>query len=220
MMRWLVIAGILAACADPRDLYVGGDVPRSLAIDASTVPPGAGAPPPSVEDASAPDAGRSEPDAAAPVQLPVTCAPFAADCDGDAANGCETDLRSDRAHCGACGSACPNADCVCRDGKQQQVCRPGRADCDGMTANGCEVDIQTDLRHCGACSRRCHTDGHDALTATCTAGRCQLTCEPHPFPQIDCDGNADNGCETQAWIDDQNCGMCGVRCACNNGTCG
>ncbi|HKP62043.1 MAG TPA: hypothetical protein VJV78_35170, partial [Polyangiales bacterium] len=155
-----------------------------------------------------------------PPQLPVTCATFTADCDGDAANGCEADLRSDPAHCGACDRACANADCVCRDGQMRQVCRPGHADCDGQAANGCEVDIQTDLQHCGACRRRCHTEGHDALTATCTAGRCQLTCRYHPFPQIDCDDNADNGCETQAWTDDQNCGMCGVRCACNNGVCG
>ena len=219
MMRCLMIAVVLAACADTRDAYVGSDVPLPLTIDAGRPPPDAGAPPP-VQDASAPDAGRPEQDAAPPVMLPVTCVPFAADCDGDAANGCETDLRSDVAHCGTCDNACSNADCVCRDGQKQQVCRPGRADCDGMPANGCEVDVQTDLRHCGRCSRRCHTEGHDALTATCSAGRCQLTCQLHPFPQIDCDDNADNGCETQAWTDNQNCGMCGVRCTCNNGVCG
>lgn len=30
------------------------------------------------------------------------------DCDGDAVNGCETFLSSNRMHCGACGNACRN----------------------------------------------------------------------------------------------------------------
>jgi hypothetical protein len=62
--------------------------------------------------------------------------------------------------------------------------------------------------------------GHDALTATCNAGVCDLTCQFHAFPQIDCDHDPDNGCETQAWTDTQNCGMCGQVCIrCELGTC-
>ena len=37
------------------------------------------------------------------------------DCDGNAANGCEVDLRVTAAHCGGCGAACalPNATPAC-----------------------------------------------------------------------------------------------------------
>lgn len=39
--------------------------------------------------------------------LPVTtCATGYGDCDGNPANGCETDLTGDPNHCGACGTAC------------------------------------------------------------------------------------------------------------------
>lgn len=34
------------------------------------------------------------------------CAPFLMNCDGDAATGCEADLRSDSANCGGCNVAC------------------------------------------------------------------------------------------------------------------
>ncbi len=35
-----------------------------------------------------------------------------ADCDGDDSNGCETDLASDDANCGACGAVCSGGSCV------------------------------------------------------------------------------------------------------------
>jgi hypothetical protein len=37
------------------------------------------------------------------------------ECDGNAANGCEVDLRTNRAHCGACGRACAGT-AACVDG--------------------------------------------------------------------------------------------------------
>ena len=40
------------------------------------------------------DVGDPDPDA--------TCAPGTGDCNGDPGDGCETDLTSDPAHCGAC----------------------------------------------------------------------------------------------------------------------
>jgi hypothetical protein len=57
-----------------------------------------------------------------------------ADCDGNAANGCEVDLQSDALSCGACGRACvvPNAGAVCRAGRcERSSCNQNFADCDG-----------------------------------------------------------------------------------------
>jgi hypothetical protein len=99
-------------------------------------------------------------------------------------------------------------------------CATGSADCDGDRSNGCETDTNTDLQNCGGCAQLCHTMGHDAITATCVAGRCELTCRNDGIGDTDCDGDPDNGCETKTYTDTDNCGMCGRVCnACFNGFC-
>ena len=241
MMRLLWIAVCLGACGTPADLFLGSDLPPAIGVssadagkpashsppaaepepDASEPPPApdAGPPPPDPRP-PAPDAGPPAPDPGPSSPLPDTCAPATADCDGDAANGCEAELRRDRANCGGCDVACQSNDCMCREGKLVAECPTGRADCDGIAANGCEANLQTDLNNCGACARLCHTMGHDVMTATCNAGVCEMTCAVHAYPEIDCDHDPDNGCETEAWTDAQNCGMCGRRCfLCEFGTC-
>ncbi len=63
------------------------------------------------------------------------------DCDGDPSNGCEADLMTDEAHCGACGTMCggaPSAQGVCGAGTCGLGCAVGSFDCDGDAANGCE----------------------------------------------------------------------------------
>jgi len=212
----------LLACAETRDLYAGSDMPLgagSAAESAAGGPPVEPQPVPSV-DASMPalDAGPSPVADAGMPPAPVVCAAGTGNCDGDAANGCEVDLQRDPSHCGMCESSCSTPDCACVDGAFVTVCRPARADCDGDARNGCEVDTASDLAHCGGCDRLCHADGHDALDARCNQGRCELTCQNDPF-EIDCDNDPDNGCEAYVGIDDENCGACGVRCTCANGTC-
>ena len=83
------------------------------------------------------------------------------DCDNNGANGCETDLSTSQANCGACGQSCNNGACMAGS----CACSGGFADCDGNPANGCEVDLQTDGTACGAC-------GHDCLGGTCSSGSC------------------------------------------------
>lgn len=64
-----------------------------------------------------------------------------ANCDGNAANGCEAILTEDEANCGACGTVCQgsgNATGVCVSGSCGVACPVGRYDCDGNAANGCE----------------------------------------------------------------------------------
>lgn len=93
------------------------------------------------------------------------CAMGYGDCDGNAANGCEVNLRSDAAHCGACAAACV-------DGRNCErsacVCPSGRGDCDGDTANGCEVDLRSNRDNCGVCGTVCLRDP----ARYCRSGTC------------------------------------------------
>jgi hypothetical protein len=69
------------------------------------------------------------------------CAPGYANCDGNAANGCEVDLTEDPNHCGTCSTSCGvpgDAIGVCVAGTCGSACPVGRYDCDGNAANGCE----------------------------------------------------------------------------------
>lgn len=84
----------------------------------------------------------------------ASCEPPYADCDKNAANGCETDTSSNDTSCGACGVACsPNhASGKCATGKCTiAACNGGFGDCDKNPANGCEVDLSSDPANCGAC---------------------------------------------------------------------
>jgi len=97
------------------------------------------------------------------------------DCDGAAANGCEADLRSDLANCGACRSSCalPNATGACAmGGCAVGACAAGFGDCDGSATNGCEVDLGASAAHCGACRAAC------AAGEVCAGGRCAPDLSP------------------------------------------
>lgn len=76
-----------------------------------------------------------------------------ADCNGVAADGCETDLTKDPASCGKCGFACTGthgkASCVAASCVLS--CDPGWGDCDHNPANGCEADLAHDPKNCGGC---------------------------------------------------------------------
>ncbi len=59
------------------------------------------------------------------------------DCNADAADGCETDLSSDAAHCGGCDQACPDGE-RCQDGSCAAPCPD--ADGDGAADAACGGD--------------------------------------------------------------------------------
>ncbi|MBL8602616.1 MAG: hypothetical protein JNK72_11900 [Myxococcales bacterium] len=142
------------------------------------------------------------------------CNPGFADCDGNAANGCETGLNTTAA-CGACGRACapPNADAQCANGQcALGQCAPGFANCDGDADNGCEADLNTGTATCGRCGNTCALAN---ATANCEAGRCAIARCAAGF--ADCDGNADNGCEVNLQADPLHCGVCGTVCSVPNG---
>ncbi|NOY92171.1 MAG: hypothetical protein GXP55_13315, partial [Deltaproteobacteria bacterium] len=128
-----------------------------------------------------------------------------ADCDGDAANGCEADLSS-AVSCGSCAVGCiaPTAACVpaglsfaCGS-----ACPGGLTDCGGSCA-----DLDLDPGHCGACGTVCAAPAHAA--AVCAVGACGFVCDPG---FADCNGLPVDGCEADLSTL-SNCGGCGSVCA-------
>ncbi|MEI8256715.1 MAG: hypothetical protein WCJ30_13655, partial [Deltaproteobacteria bacterium] len=140
-----------------------------------------------------------------------------ANCDGNAANGCETNTGTDNTHCGACTTTC-SAGQVCSTGTCSASCGTGLMACGGSC-----VATATDPTNCGACGSVCLLA--NVTTQACIADSCAVGTCSAGFS--DCDGMASNGCETAVrGIDVNNCGGCGLRCsfananaACTSGSC-
>jgi len=143
------------------------------------------------------------------------------DCDGIPDNGCEASPFSND-NCGYCGNKCPaDKPCIQRKlGAYGCGCNPGEILCGGSFLP-C-VNPSDDDGNCGACGNACPPGGDGIFEAPpnmyfgCFAGACgTLKCAGLSG---NCDGNADNGCETSL-LDDDNCGACGKRCE-DGTTCG
>jgi hypothetical protein len=146
------------------------------------------------------------------------CAAGFANCDGNPANGCETDLRTSPANCGACSNRCapPNATGTCAAGVcGLGACDAGFANCDGNAANGCEVNTAADAANCGACGNLCRNYVFGGSTS-CSAGACAPVCNAG---YANCDGNANNGCEASTNTN-ANCGNCARACSLTCGAAG
>jgi hypothetical protein len=144
----------------------------------------------------------------------ASCNPGFQDCDGSAANGCETNLKTN-ANCGGCGVTCSrtNGTTSCATGTCQLTgCTGTFANCDGNDANGCEVDTAVSIAHCGTCANACSAV-HGA--PACSGGSCSITCASG-FGN--CDADVSNGCETTTTNNVTDCGSCGNVCAVLNGT--
>ncbi|WP_437546453.1 hypothetical protein WME97_42335 [Sorangium sp. So ce367] len=144
----------------------------------------------------------------------TTCPAGRGDCNGDPEDSCEVNLAADPENCGTCGGLCTVANgtgkCTAT-GCAIGSCEPGFADCDGRYDNGCETSTDTSLSHCGACGETCTIAGG---TPKCEGGDCKVrTCNSG---MGDCDGNPDNGCETNVNSNQTHCGACaaagGVNC--------
>lgn len=142
------------------------------------------------------------------------------DCDGMHATGCESEVATDPAHCGACGVACataPSATATCDGGLCGLVCDAGTDDCDGLAATGCEEDLGS-VTSCGACGVSC---ARSHARASCEAGLCAPGACHAGYD--DCNGVPDDGCERQVAWDPLNCGACDNTCApgelCSGGRC-
>lgn len=128
-----------------------------------------------------------------------TCQIGYGDCDGNRANGCETDLNFDASNCQSCGAACSlsHATSGCRGGCIVTGCAANFGDCDHLNPNGCEANLLTDSANCGACGMAC------APRYMCVGGRCMADCFP---PRFRCGGVC-----TVPQLND-NCGACGNVC--------
>jgi alpha-tubulin suppressor-like RCC1 family protein len=148
------------------------------------------------------------------------CGTDRGDCDGVAANGCETDTRVDARHCGACDSPCmlAGATAVC-DASTCAIgaCDANVDDCDMDVRSGCETSLET-LTDCGGCGTGC---AFEHAEATCPGGTCTLGACDTGFG--DCNTTAMDGCETDLGTTLAHCGMCGRACTggatCVAGTC-
>jgi len=81
-------------------------------------------------------------------------------CDSNDQNGCETDVRENTNHCGACGNACQPGQ-VCTAGACADECPAGQTKCEDVCA-----DLQTSELHCGACDNACNP-GEECRAGVC-----------------------------------------------------
>jgi hypothetical protein len=144
------------------------------------------------------------------------CNPNFANCDGQAANGCEVDTRTNLSNCGGCGQVCgfANGAGTCSGGTCSfSGCNILFGNCDSNLANGCETNLGTSLQNCGACGVTC---GFANGSGTCGGGVCQFQGCNTNFGN--CDFNLANGCETLLTSNATHCGTCGNTCTAANGT--
>jgi Stigma-specific protein, Stig1 len=150
-----------------------------------------------------------------------TCNMGWGNCDGNAANGCETNLNTTVGHCGMCGNICAsvfNASATCTSGLCGFACNMGFDNCDGMPGNGCETTVSSNVNNCGGCGVSCPARSN--ASRTCTGSTCGFSCNSG---FANCNSAAMDGCEADLNNDTSNCGMCGRTCAagatCSGGSC-
>lgn len=85
----------------------------------------------------------------------------------------------------------------------------------------CTTNLDSDISNCGACGAACPESTSLNGTFVCSGGKCKLGCQAF---YADCNNLVADGCETETYEDDNNCGGCGVVCPsdkpCWRGACG
>src|SRR5262249_7857064 len=126
------------------------------------------------------------------------------DCNGNSADGCETNLNTNLNNCGTDGKVGVNANGTPGCGHGACViasCNSGFGDCNGNSADGCETNLNTNLNNCGTCGNVCVVANG---TPECVHGACVIASCNNGFG--DCNGNSADGCETNLNTNVNNCG--------------
>ena len=124
------------------------------------------------------------------------------------------DFQNDVNNCGGCFARCilPNATPRCQLGLcRVESCSANTDDCNGEPEDGCEVFLNFDNDNCGVCGQVCDPPNADGQ---CANAQCRVAQCDGGFN--DCDRLAESGCESEAAVDVDNCGFCGLRCAFTN----
>lgn len=150
------------------------------------------------------------------------------DCNGLFSDGCEVNINTSVANCGACGDSCgpiANGTVACVNGGcAVGSCNSGFRNCDGVVANGCETNINNSVNNCGNCGIAC--PGVPNGFVACSNGTCVIAGCSAGF--ANCNGQFADGCEVNTSNNTNNCGNCGIVCtpgprvtsvACVNGQC-
>lgn len=118
------------------------------------------------------------------------CGTLRASCDMEPWDGCEENLASNNANCGACGRVCQfgasahvnpatQAGNSCSaSGACVPTCATGWDNCDSEPWDGCETDL-TSVTNCGLCGRDCADTscGTTGATSCCVATSGGLNCQ-------------------------------------------
>ena len=148
------------------------------------------------------------------------------------------DVRGDSFNCGACGNACAGGWTCCKStcvnptddlmncggcgvvcsvangapacvGRACAIggCNAGWDDCNGSVRDGCETNTDTNPFNCGGCGHFCTIP---RAQARCDKGQCAIDVCLGFF--ADCNGQVQDGCETNTRSDVKNCGDCNLVC--------
>jgi len=140
-----------------------------------------------------------------------TCGACPAGYTGTGSSGC-VDINECLTNNGGCDTSttCANAP------GGSTCCKQFYADCNNDATDGCETMLAQDGQNCGSC-------GHVCAVTTTSIGQCGwsaggvsamcISCDYRgPTRHYNCDLDVSNGCEVDAWIDNNNCGGCGIVC--------
>ncbi|MEZ4314771.1 MAG: hypothetical protein R3F14_42695 [Polyangiaceae bacterium] len=96
----------------------------------------------------------------------LACDAGFANCDGNMANGCETNIATSVTNCGACGRTCSGNNVAarsCSGGVCDSTCDLGFGNCTmpaaPMNDNGCETNVTASDTSCGGCGNSCSAQG-------------------------------------------------------------
>jgi hypothetical protein len=105
------------------------------------------------------------------------CGPDFAACDGKARTGCEINIRTDPANCGACRNQCPglgrpNVKVQCVNGGCRAACRGRFYDADDNLGTGCEAEDDDEAGHSLATAKNLGSKAcNDSSSRTTFTGR-------------------------------------------------